>query len=54
MKVHTVSADPLLQVLDLSKCRILAACPEQITEGGESDTAIAALIEEGERFFVVC
>lgn len=42
------------QVFNFSVGRVLTAGAEEITEWGERDTAITALVEEGEGFFVVC
>lgn len=51
---HTVTADRLLQVTNLSQRRVLTASAEQITEEVTSDTAGTTAIEERERFLVVC
>ena len=44
----TVSADALLKVTDLGEGGVLAACSEKVAQVGECDTAVAALVEEGE------
>jgi hypothetical protein len=42
------------QVFNFSVGRVLTAGAEEITEWSERDTAITALVEEGEGLFVVC
>jgi hypothetical protein len=44
----TVTAHLGLKVLDLRESGILAACSEEIAQVGKGDTAVAALVEEGE------
>jgi len=44
----TVAAHLALKVLDLREGRVLTACSEEIAQVGECDTAVAALVEEGE------
>lgn len=46
--ILTVAAHLALKVLDLCKGRVLAACSEEIAQVGKGDTAVAALVEEGE------
>jgi hypothetical protein len=52
-KSHTVTSDRLLQVTNLSKCRVLTAGAQQITEEITGDTTGAATVEERKCFFVV-
>jgi len=51
--LHTVTTDALLKVSYFGECWVLAACAEEIAEGFEGDTASPALIEQGERLFIV-
>lgn len=51
---RTITTDRSLQVTDLSERRVLAARAQEVAERVEGDTAVAALVEEGEGFFVVC
>ena len=44
----TVAAHLALEVLDLCEGGVLAACSEEVAQVGECDTAVAALVEEGE------
>lgn len=44
----TVAAHLALEVLDLSKRRVLSACSEEVAQVGQGDAAVAALVEEGE------
>ena len=44
----TVSANLALEVLDLCEGGVLAACSEKVAQVGEGDTAVTALVEEGE------
>jgi hypothetical protein len=46
--ILTVAAHLALKVLDLCESRVLAACSEKVAQVGECDTAVAALVEEGE------
>ena len=46
--ILTVAAHLALEVLDLCEGRVLAACSEEVAQVGECDTAVAALVEEGE------
>jgi hypothetical protein len=50
----TVAAHLSLEVLDLRERRILTTCSEEITKVAERDTAVAALVEEGEGLLEVC
>jgi hypothetical protein len=52
--ILTVAAHLGLEVLDLCESRVLAACSEEIAQVAESDTAVAALVEEGEGLLEVC
>lgn len=49
----TVTADALLQVLDLGHGGVLATGAQEVAEVVESDTAIAALVEQRESLLVV-
>lgn len=49
----TIGAKALLEVLDLSLRRVLAAGTEQIAKGVEAAAAVAALVEERESLLVV-
>jgi len=49
-----ITTDTLLQISDFRQRRILAACAEEVTQLLERDASVAALVEKGERFFVVC
>lgn len=49
----TVTADALLQVLDLGHGRVLAAGAQEVAEIVESNTAVAALVEQRESLLVV-
>ena len=51
--VLTVTADILLEVLDLSECWVLPASAKQITKAVERNTTVAALVEKGESLLVV-
>ena len=51
---HTVTANSLLQVRNLSHSRVLTACAKQIAQGLERHLAGSALVEEREGLFVVC
>jgi hypothetical protein len=51
--VLTFTTDILLEVLDLSEGRVLTAGAQQITEAVNSDTAVSALVEQGESLLVV-
>lgn len=51
---HTVSAHACLELVNLCQCRVLPAGSKEVTERLERDTAVAAFIEEGEGFFVIC
>lgn len=53
MGIHTITANILLQLSDLSQRRVLSARSKQISQALESDALVAALVEERERFFVV-
>ena len=53
MERHTIPTHPLLQLLNLGQSGVLPTCAEEVTEGGELHTAVAALVEEGEGFFIV-
>jgi hypothetical protein len=50
----TVAAHLSLEVLDLRERRVLATRSEEITQVAERDTAVAALVEEGEGLLEVC
>jgi hypothetical protein len=52
--ILTVAAHLSLEVLDLRERRVLATCSEEITKVAERDTAVAALVEEGEGLLEVC
>ena len=52
--VLTVTTSLFLEVADLGEGRVLAAGAQQVAEGVELDASSAALVEEGEGFFVVC
>lgn len=51
---RTVAADGLFQVADFSQGGILAASAQEIAQRVQGDSAVAALVEERECFFVVC
>jgi hypothetical protein len=53
-RILTVAAHLGLEVLDLCESRVLAACSEEIAQVAECDTAVAALVEEGEGLLEVC
>ena len=46
--ILTVAAHLALKVLDLCEGGVLAACSEEVAQVGERDTAVSALVEEGE------
>lgn len=50
----TVAANALLEVADLGEGRVLAACAQEVAQGVDLDTAVAALVEESECLLVVC
>jgi hypothetical protein len=50
---RTVSAYTALEIRDLSECRVLSACAQQVAEGTAVDAPVAALVEELECFAVV-
>lgn len=52
-KVKVGAPDAQFEVADLGQRGVLAAGAEEVAEGGEGDEAGAALVEEGEGFFVV-
>jgi hypothetical protein len=52
--ILTVAAHLSLKVLDLRERRVLATRSEEITQVAECDTAVAALVEEGEGLLEVC
>ena len=52
--VRTITPNPLLQLVYLRQRGILPACAEEVAERLEGDAPVAALVEEGEGFFVVC
>lgn len=52
--LHTITTDRSLQITDFSERRVLATRAQEVAERVKSDTAVAALVEEGEGFFVVC
>jgi hypothetical protein len=52
--ILTVAAHLSLKILDLCESRVLAACSEEIAQVAERDTAVAALVEEGEGLLEVC
>lgn len=54
MQGLTVSTNTMLEVTDLRQRRVLSACAEQVAERFECDASVAALVEQGEGFFVVC
>ena len=51
--VLTVATGCLLEVSDLSQRGVLTTCAKQVAQAVTSDTAIAALIEEGKGLLVV-
>lgn len=51
---RTVCAYAALKVGDLSECWVLAACAQEVAEGGAVDASISALVEELECLAVVC
>jgi hypothetical protein len=51
--ILTISSDTLLKVLDLRKRGVLAAGTEEVTEAVNSNTAVTALVEQGESLLVV-
>lgn len=50
----TVAAHLSLEVLDLCQGGVLAACSQEVAQVAECDTAVAALVEEGEGLLEVC
>ena len=48
MMALTVSANALLKVADLGEGGVLAACAQEVAQGVDLDTAVTALVEEGE------
>jgi hypothetical protein len=50
---RTVCANTALEIANLSQCRVLPTCAQQVTERRAVDTAVAALVEELERLAVV-
>ena len=52
--ILTVAAHLSLEVLDLCQSGVLTACSEEIAQVAECDTAVAALVEEGEGLLEVC
>lgn len=52
--ILTVAAHLALKVLDLCEGGVLAACSEEVAQVAECDTAVAALVEEGEGLLEVC
>jgi hypothetical protein len=52
--ILTVAAHLSLKVLDLRERRVLAASSEEVAQVAECDTAVAALVEEGEGLLEVC
>lgn len=53
IKILTVAANILLEILDLGEGWVLAASAKQITEAVECDTAVATLVEQGKSLLVV-
>ena len=51
---RTVTPNPLLQLVYLRQRRILPARAQQVAERFQRHAPVAALVEEGEGFFVVC
>lgn len=51
---RTISADGSLQITDFCERRVLPTGAQEVAESFEGDAAVAALVEEGEGFFVVC
>jgi hypothetical protein len=51
---RTVCADAALEIANLSQRGVLAAGAQQVAERAAVDAAVAALVEELERFAVVC
>lgn len=51
---RTIATDRSLQITDFGQRRVLAAGAQEVAERVEGDAAVAALVEEGEGFFVVC
>lgn len=49
----TIPTNTPLQIMNLAQGRVLAARAQQVAELVEGDAAVAALVEERERFFVV-
>ena len=50
----TVSANALFEVVDLSEGGVLTAGAEEVAQRVDLNTAVAALVEEGECLLVVC
>lgn len=50
----TVSANALLEVADLSEGGVLAACAKEVAQRLDLNTAVTALVKEGECLLVVC
>lgn len=51
---RTITADRSLQITNLGERGVLAAGAQEVAERVKGDAAVAALVEEGESFFVVC
>lgn len=51
---RTITTGLFLEVCDLSERWVLAAGAEEVAQGVDGDASGAALVEEGEGFFVVC
>ena len=49
----TVTTNVLLELADLGERGVLAASAEQVTQAVEGNTAVTALVEQGERLLVV-
>jgi hypothetical protein len=52
-RIHTVCANTALEIGNLSQCRVLSTCAEEVTQRTAVDTAVATLVEELESFAVV-
>lgn len=51
---HTIATSAFLEISNLGKGWVLAARAQEVAERFKLNSAGAALVEQGERFFVVC